>query len=154
MEFFCVVVRFWLWWWWREVCGLFLFRGFFPAFLPLSLMVILDMGTSPMMLACVDFGFSIGLWLDFRLFLFLSWALFRSGYVSWDLVSSSKLFGIVISFSPVYRELRGVLVIYFWSLVCISLLIRDRKSVSWFKSLDLLWCLLTHIRGKVVVESE
>lgn len=48
-------------------------------------MVILDMGPSPMTLACLDFEFSIDLWLDFRLFLFLECFLvepfFRSGFV-------------------------------------------------------------------------
>lgn len=50
--------------------GCFGFLGFFSTFLSLSASGDVRYGSFLFLLACADFGFSIGVWFDFGLFLF------------------------------------------------------------------------------------
>jgi len=52
------------------------------------------------------------------------------------------------------QELRGALVIYFWSLVGRSLLIQDRESDLWLKFFGLFWCHIRQTEDWFVVEFE
>jgi len=56
--------------------------------------------------------------------------------------------------SSVNRELRSVLMTFFWRLVDRSFFIWGWESISWFKFLGMLRCLLRWIRCRVMVEFE